>query len=317
MDKLRDFVVFNSVVEHGSFAKAAEALDLRAAVVTRSVKELEDGLGVRLINRTTRRMSLTAVGDDVFAMTRRLLAVYDELLVVGRATTTEARGVVRLAAPAFFARHRLGAALAAYVAAHPQVRIDLRVTERGAGLGGDTDLELCLEDDLRDSQVARRIAIVPLLVCASGDYVRRRGAPGRPEDLAGHDCVCWDGSRNGADWQFLDPLTGERRNHAVHPCLQSSHADVLLHATERGAGIAILPDFLVRDALAEGRLLHLLPAARPAPLSIHLAYGSHAQQPLAVRRLIEHLTDSFADDAPPRAVPARRPRTLAEAPALA
>ncbi|HEX6704096.1 MAG TPA: LysR family transcriptional regulator [Albitalea sp.] len=296
MDRLGAILIFNSVVEHRSFSRAADALGLTPTVVTRRVQELEALLGVRLLNRSTRRISLTSVGDEVLTRTTRLLSVYDELTSIGTLSVSEVRGTIRLAAPDFYARRHLGAALAGYVARHREVCVDLRLSEGGLdGLDDDLDLALCLERDLRPSLIARQVAVVPVSVYASRAYLERKGVPAHPADLPLHDCLIWDGSRNGPRWQFEHVSSGERHSFSTRGGLHSTHAEVLVHAAAHGAGIVIVPVFIVEEAVAAGALVPLMPAWRPEPLAIHLAYRSRRQQPLALRRLIDHLACVLGD----------------------
>jgi len=289
MDRLNALATFKAVVEHRSFTKAANALGLTPPVVTRRVQELEDLLGVRLLNRSARSITATPLGEEALSRAATLLATYDELESLVSVGVSEARGIVRLAAPDFYARRHLGVALASYVSSHPQVSIDLRLRADGSeALDDDVDLLLCLERDLRPSLIARRVAVVPVSAFASATYLARKGVPQHPSDLVAHDCLTWEGGRSGATWRFSHFATGQHHTIATHGALRSTSAELLMHAAAHGAGVVIAPTLVAEEAVASGTLLHLLPEWGTG-LSMHLAYQSRRHQPLSVRRLVDHL----------------------------
>lgn len=296
MDRLRALATFKAVVEHRSFAKAANALGLTPPAVTRHVQDLEALLGVRLLNRSARSITATPLGAEVLARAVTLLVAYEELEGVASLGVSEARGVVRLAAPDFCARRHLGVALASYLSSNPQVSIELRLRPASSdALDDDVDLSLCLDTDLRPSLIARRVAAVSVAAFASTTYLVRKGVPRHPSDLAAHDCLTWEGGRSGAGWCFRHVATGEQQTAVTQGTLRSTSAEFLVHAAAHGAGVVIAPVLAAEEAVASATLQPLLPDWG-CELSLYLAYRSRQHQPLSVRRLVDHLVRVLGQD---------------------
>jgi DNA-binding transcriptional LysR family regulator len=304
MDRLKSLEIFKTVADKGSFVRAADALALSNAVVTRAVQDLEQLLGVRLLQRTTRRVSLTAEGEDVLERTRQLLASYDELAATSSLSAAQIAGEIRFTAPASFAS-RLAPALAAFGARYPEVRLQLLATDAPLDLVAERiDLALRLARTLPDALVARRLGDVPIGVYAAPSYLARRGTPRHPDELAQHDCLVHNGTGREATWPFRHPVTQQPLEPVVRGSLASNNAEALMAAAIRGAGLALLPQPVARDAVAAGRLQQVLNAWPCPPLQMVLAYASRRNQPLRVRKLIEHLAASLA--LPDAAAPATR-----------
>jgi DNA-binding transcriptional LysR family regulator len=292
MDRLQALSIFKAVVENGSFIGAANSLELSCSGVTRTVQGLEAQLGVRLLHRTTRRIALTSVGHDVLARVAGLLQSYDELEAVGRRSGAEPSGAIRLSAPALFGRHYLGPALAKFRQLCPRVLVGLDLRETSADAVPDgIDLALCLARDLRPNEIARRLAQVVVGIYAAPAYLERRGEPELPVELAEHDCLTSGTGRCSSTWSFTHASGGDRQSIPVRVAMHASQAEVLADAAVHGAGIVMLPAFMAEAAEAQGQLQRLLPGWQLDPMSIHIVYGSRKNQPLAVRRLIEHLVD--------------------------
>ncbi|HSI59572.1 MAG TPA: LysR family transcriptional regulator [Ideonella sp.] len=318
MDRLKALAIFKAVAEHGSFARAATALDLSPAAVTRTLQELESLLAVRLLQRTTRRVALTPVGEDVLARAQSLLASYDELSSMSSLCGAEPAGKVRLSAPAWLARHFLGGALAAYLASCPKVSLELKLRAGEAELlEEDADLSLCLAADLKPSLIARKLGQANVGLYASPAYLARKGEPSHPGQLPAHDGLTGGTARADPVWRFSAASGRAREQVAVKAVLNANQPEALLAAAVHGAGLALLPDFLAEEALASGQLRRLLPGWQAEPLSLHLVYASRKHQPLSVRRLMEALTEAFQQVEgcdPAAAVP---PVTLARSATLA
>jgi DNA-binding transcriptional LysR family regulator len=300
MDRLKALATFKTVVDKGGFARAAAELDMSCAAVTRAVQELEMLLGVRLLQRTTRRVTLTAVGQEVLTHAIELLDGYDALTALSSLSASEPAGTVRLSAPAAYARHFVGPALAPFLARHPKVWVDLRMREGAVDVVADeVDLALCLSGDLNPSLVARRVCDFAVGLFASHDYLRHRGIPDHPDELLAHSCLVCDES-GSSHWQFRH-RSGVEIDLPIKGAMRCSQAEVLVGAAVHGAGIVLLPVFMARDAVEAGLLQRLLPDWTCPPLALQLAYSSRRNQPLAVRKLIEHLVHALrpADDAAP------------------
>ncbi|HEX6362202.1 MAG TPA: LysR family transcriptional regulator [Albitalea sp.] len=293
MDRLKSLEIFKTVAEKGSFVRAADALALSNAVVTRAVQDIEQMLGVRLLQRTTRRVSLTAEGEDVLERTRRLLESFEDLAAASRVNAGQIAGDIRFTAPASFAS-QLGPVLAAFHARYPEVRLQLVATDAPLDLVAERiDLALRIARELPDSLIARRVGDVPIGVYASPAYLARKGTPKHPDELARHDCLVHASTGREAAWSFRHPVTQQPVEPAVRGTLSSNNAEALMAAALRGSGLALLPQFVVREAVADGRLQQVLNAWPCPPLTMALAYTSRRNQPLRVRKLIEHLLEAL------------------------
>jgi DNA-binding transcriptional LysR family regulator len=305
MDRLKALSVFKAVADNGSFVAAASALDITSPVASRAVQDLETLLGVRLLHRTTRRLSLTAVGEDVLRRAGGLLQSYDELESIGRLSASEPAGVIRMAAPASFARHYLGPALATFRARYPQVQVDLQLCEGSVNaILEEVDLALCLPEDLRPMQVARALASTEVGIYAAPSYLTQKGEPTHPAQLVQHDCLTSRTAGTGATWRFQQLDHGDPCTVSVKGALHANQIEVLADAAAHGAGIVMLPAFLAQAAEALGQLRRILPGWRVAPLSLHLTYNSRRNQPMSVRKLIEHLVGTLGTAHEVRSTPA-------------
>jgi DNA-binding transcriptional LysR family regulator len=293
MDRLKALSVFKTIVDKGGFARAAQALGMSCAQVTRSVQDLEALLGVQLLQRTTRRVSLTGIGQDVLSRASSLLESYEELASLSRTSAREPTGLVRVVAPTWYGHHFLAPVVAQFRSRFPEVSIDLRLSNEAPDLVADeADLALCRQEDLRPSFVARRLAEAEVGLFASPGYLARKGMPGRPADLLEHDCLSCTELQSGTSWCFSD-VDGERYELSGKGSLCVNQAEMLMNLAAHGAGVAMLPTFMADKAVAQGRLVRLLPNWQSAPLTLHLVYGSRRNQAMAVRMLIEHLVESL------------------------
>lgn len=304
MDKLKALATFKAVVDHGGFARAAAQLDVSCSIVTRTVQDLEALLGVRLLHRSTRRVALTPVGEQVLDRAVDLLDGYEQLAAFSSLSASEVAGTVRLSAPASLARPYLSAALAGFVAAHPRVWVDLRLASGPLDrVGEDADLALCLGSQLRSSWIARHLADVPVGLFASPDYLHRHGRPQHPDELASHHCLIGDEGAAETTWRLGQAPARSLTAYPVRGTLRSAQADVLVGAAIHGAGILMQPVPLVQEAVEAGQLQRVLGGWRCEPISLHLAYNSRRNQPLAVRKLIDHLVQAALPQAPVRQAP--------------
>ena len=303
MDRLHALRVFRMVAEKGSFVKAADALTMSKSATSRAVVELEALLGVRLLQRSTRSIALTVEGAQVLEQSGVVLAAFDQMVSANRLNSTEATGTVRFNAPVSFGIRRLGPALAAFLARHPKVTIDLQLTDRQVDLiEENVDVALRIARDLKSTLIARRVATAAVRAYASTAYVERHGAPRHPADLVGHRCLTYGAgtaaASDRAPWHFVHMTTGEQAKVAVTGSLHANNGDVLVAAAANGAGIVLQPDFIVDASVPMPGVEPLLPDWQAEPLGIYLVYGSRQYQTLRVRRLIDHLTSELAEDTP-------------------
>jgi DNA-binding transcriptional LysR family regulator len=202
-------------------------------------------------------------------------------------------GVIRMAAPASFGRHYLGAALAAFRTRCPQVLVELQLCEGSVNaISEDVDLALCLPEDLRPTQIARHLASEEVGIYAAPGYLASRGEPTCPSQLIEHDCLTSTGARKSAAWSFQHLDSGDPCTVSVGSALHANHVEVLADAAIHGAGIVMLPAFIARTAVAKGQLRRILMGWRVAPLALHLTYSTRRHQPMAVRKFIEYLFET-------------------------
>ena len=297
MDRLAGIPAFEGVVAAGSFAGAARALGLSVAAVSKQVRALEDRLGVRLLQRTTRQVRLTEAGLRFHERCQRILADLEdaEREVAERQAT--ARGRVRVSAPMSFGQRHIGPVVSAFLGSHPDVAIDLVLDDRFVDLlaeGFDVAVRIA---ELRDSSlVARRLCASRRVLCAAPDYLAQHGTPTSPDDLAAHRCIGYAYMASGCDWPFRTP--GGRRLVRVHGPVMSNNGDVLRVLALDGCGIALLPTFLVADDLREGRLREVLPDQLDGDPAVWVVQPTRRHVPLAVRAFVELLVARFAGVAP-------------------
>lgn len=294
MDKLTSMIVFTRVAKAGSFAAAAKEIGLSRAMATKHVMQLENSLGVRLLNRTTRHLSLTEVG---VVYLERCLQILDDIEETELAVTrlqTEPRGVLKVTATPFFGAYHLGPAIAAYLEQYPDVGVELILQAGYVDLveeGFDLAIHL---DELRDSSlIARKLGISQRIVCGSPDYFRRRGTPKTPEDLKKHNCLVNSTLAPRDQWQFIEPAGGKPTVVKVSGSMESNAADALRMAAIQGLGLVLLPTYMVGQDIRKGRLTAVLTHHVPAPLEIHAVYPHRKHLSAKVRTFVDFLHTRF------------------------
>jgi len=297
MDHLIAIRTFVEIAERGSLTRAAEALDLSRAMVSRHLEALERWLGTRLLHRTTRKVSLSEAGQEALPRLRQMLDLASEVQAVAGARRTEPTGKLRVATSPSFAVSVLTQAIVEFQTGYPSIEIELVALDRAVDLVEERiDLAVRLTNHLGDGVVARRLASCRSVLCASPAYLKRRGRPERPEDLAAHECITHSfGSR--AEYRLR--RSGKLFAVSVKGTLSSNETFVLRQAALAGAGIAMLPTYFVADDLERGTLERLLPKHEPEPLGIHAVFLSRQHQPRPHRLLIDFLAERFGGDVAP------------------
>lgn len=294
MDKYQEMRVFTAVAEAGSFVSAADALGMSKAAVSRYVSDLEARLGVRLMHRTTRKLSLTGEGEVFLARSREILASIEasELELSTRADT--ATGSLKVSVPVSFGIRHLAPLWGKFLDRHPRVSLDVQLADRVIDLveeGFDLAVRIARLPD--SSLVSRKLASTRLVLCASPDYLERRGVPRHPRELAQHDVVGYSLFSTGDQWQFTGPEGAVAVK--VRPRLWTNNGDTCVAASVRGAGIQLQPTFLVAGELASGQLVEVLPRFRSIELGIYAVYPTRKFVLPKVRALVDHLTRKLAD----------------------
>ncbi len=288
MDTIDAMRVFVAVVERNGFSAAADALDLSTAAVTRQIAALEKRLSARLLNRTTRRVSPTSIGAMYYQRCVQLLAEFDALEASVGAQALQPSGRLRINAPVSYGIARLAQLLPGYSALYPQVELDLQLSDRLVDMVEEGfDLAIRITRQPAPSLIARRLAQARILLCAAPAYLARRGQPASPEALAEHDCLSYTYLAGGETWSLQGPQ-GET-SVALQPRMRANNGEVLREAAIAGMGIISQPDFIVDQALADGRLVPVLPGWEAAPIGIHAVYTSRSHLAPKVRSFIDYL----------------------------
>ena len=294
MDTIDGMRTFVAVVNAGSFTAAAERLNLSQALVSKYVGQLESRLGVRLLNRTTRRLSLTEVGRAYFERCVQLLESFDELEAVVQARHTAPRGQLRITAPVTLGELYLAPVIVEFLRAQPGISVDLRLSDRFVDLV-DEGLDLAIRmGELKDSRlVARRLGSSRLVLCAAPDYLARAGTPAHPRELTGHACILDSNIRSFPSWPFQE--NGERFNVRVNGRLVVNSPRAARETTLAGEGIALCPDFVVGADLRDGTLVALLETFAVADRGIYALYPHSRYLAAKVRAFVDFLVACFAD----------------------
>lgn len=292
---LVELKAFVTVVEAGSFNRAADQLGASAAAVSRRISALEHALGVKLLNRTTRQLDLTEAGrqfyDDAVNIFE-LLESAEEKLQTGHQTI---RGNLRIAAPLSFGIGRIAPVLPAFMQRYPNLKVHLQLEDRLTDLVAEgVDIAVRISDSLQDSTlVATRIAAIPMVYCASPSYLQQHGEPANPTELSQHACLHYSLINSRENWRFA--MGDAPRDLEIHGPLSSNNGDVLREAAIQGLGIILSPAFIVEDALHDGRLQPILSSYRPAPYGLYAVRPSRQFTPVRVSALIDFLKEQFDD----------------------
>lgn len=294
MDKYQEMRVFAAVADAGSFVAAAEGLGISKANVSRYVSDLEQRLGVRLMHRTTRKLSLTQEGEVFLARCREILASIDDSEREISTHSQTASGLLKLSVPVSFGIKHLAPLWSEFLAAHPQVSLDVQLADRVVDLvdeGFDLALRIARLPD--SSLVSRKLATTRLVLCASPKYLKARGVPSHPAELAQHDILGYSLLAMPDQWQFTGPEGPVIVK--VRPRIWTNNGDSCVAAAVRGSGIQLQPTFLIAQELASGQLVEVLPSYRSIELGIYAVYPTRKFVLPKVRVLLEFLSAKLKD----------------------
>jgi DNA-binding transcriptional LysR family regulator len=293
MDRLRAYEVFTAVVSRGGFARAADLLDTSPANVTRYVSELEAHLGTRLLNRTSRRASLTEAGEALYERARAILDDVAEAEAATTASAIGARGRLRINAPLVFGIRHLAPLWPRFMALHPDIELDIALTDRVVDIVEEGyDLGIRISRGGSQSYVSRRLATSRNILCASPAYVSKYGAPNRPADLADHGCVIYGYAPEPDIWTLLDEKGLEQRVR-VGTRMRTNSGDTARSVALAGEAITWQPTFLIGGDLRSGTLVPLLPGWRLPDIDILALYASRRHLSAKVRLMVDFLSDAF------------------------
>lgn len=298
MQNLTDIAIFVKVVELSSFTAAAEALDMSQPVVSKAVTRLEEKLGARLLNRTTRRLSLTEAGSELYGRSVRALAEIENAELEVARFQTEPRGLLRVSAPMSFSILHLGPAIQGFLTRFPGVTLELSLDDRQVDLveeGLDVAVRI---GRLQDSNlIARKIAPCRQVMCASPAYLAQRGEPERPEDLLEHSCILYSLLSAPREWR-LEGADGELHTVPVNGSIQSNNGLVNRAAALAGGGIVLLPTFYLGEQLRSGTLKPVLCKFKPQELAVYAVYPERRNLMPKVRAFVDFLATTFGPQPP-------------------
>ncbi|MCX7892295.1 MAG: LysR family transcriptional regulator [Burkholderiales bacterium] len=294
MDRFAAMNVFVKVAELGSFARAAERLGISTSACSRQVADLEAHLDTRLLNRTTRRLSLTESGQAFLERAQQVLADLADAERVASSGRERPRGTLRLTCAIQFGVRHLAPAIGDFVARHPEVRFDVSLSDRMVDLVEDGfDLAIRIGESRSQNLIARRIGETRVIPCAAPAYLARHGAPKRPEDLAGHACLTYEYLPARHTWRFRDRKGGDRPVRVSGP-VHANNGEFLAAVAVAGAGISMEPDFINGPDVKAGRLVPLLREFEPPATGIYAVYPSRRHLSAKVRVFVDFLADRFA-----------------------
>jgi DNA-binding transcriptional LysR family regulator len=292
MSKLPDLeglAIFAKVVEARSFSGAADQLGLSKATVSKAVSRVEARLGARLFNRTSRRLALTDAGRQLAERAAMILTAGEEAESEAMSQSASPRGLVRLAVPMSFGLRQIAPLLPDFCAAYPDISLDLHLSDAMVDLIGDGfDAALRIAAMPDSSLLARRLCAVSRFAVAAPSYLDRRGRPTHPLHLAEHACLGYAYLANPDSWRFINAAGEEASVRPAGP-LRINNGDAMMPALLAGLGIAVLPDFIVSDAIKTGQLEVIMPDWHMAPAGLHLVTPPGGPRPARVEALADFL----------------------------
>ncbi|WP_282270987.1 LysR family transcriptional regulator [Stenotrophomonas sp. PS02298] len=292
MNRLPDleaWAIFAKVAEAGSFARAAEELQLSQATVSKAITRLETRIGTSLFHRTSRRISLTAAGEAALQRAARILDEGEAVEAEVADRSAALRGLIRLAAPMSFGVSRLAPLLPAFMQAHPDVELDIQLSDQMVDLVAERfDMALRISTLADSSLRARQLCQVRILLVGSPAYFEAHGRPTHPRDLAQHRGFQYSYTRSGNTWRFRHPRHGEFAQ-TVPRQLQANNAEIFDAALQAGLGLALQPEFLVWEQLRDGQLQTVMDDWKVEPLALSIITPPGLHRPARVQALIDYL----------------------------
>jgi DNA-binding transcriptional LysR family regulator len=293
MDRFLEMQTFNAVVDAGNFVKAADALNMSKAAVSRYVVDMETRLGVRLLHRTTRRLSLTDEGQIFYVRSKELLAELAEAEDEITSRSDAASGLLRINAPFTFGVLHLAPLWGAFRVQHPKVKLDVTLADRLVDLVEEGyDVAIRIANLENSTLVSKRLATTRMVLCASPQYLKLNGTPKHPGELADHAVISYSYWSTKDEWHFKGPLGPVSVK--TNPCIHTNNGDTCRAAALASQGVILQPSFLVGDDLASGALVELMPEFRSLELGIYAVYPSRQHVSPKVRALIDFLTNHFS-----------------------
>ncbi|HFQ5339339.1 TPA: LysR substrate-binding domain-containing protein [Vibrio vulnificus] len=292
-----DLPIFVSVVECGSFSSAAKQLHLTKSAVSKRINHLEDKLGSRLLNRTTRKLSLTEAGERYYEYVAQALNLARQGVDAVTELQGEPRGRLKITAPMTFGVLHVAPLISEFLSRYPKVEVDLQLEDQMVDLvAGRFDLGIRIGHLPDSNLIAKRLAPCRTVLCASPDYVSRMGSPSKPADLAQHNCLRYSYFRGGNEWLFLN----QGNEYKVLPKgnFIVNNSEAIRRALLAGIGIAQMPTFIIGKELRDRKLVNLMPEYQLPQHFLYAVFPERKHMPLKVRMFIDFLNEKLGSDAP-------------------
>ncbi len=310
MDIANQMILFAKVVDTGGFSAAARDLGLTPSAVSRQIGNLEDRLGARLLNRSTRRVSLTEVGKEFHERCREIARSVEDAEALVASRLDHPQGTLRISATSAFAKAQLLPILPLFLAENPDLKLSIELTDREIDLIGEQiDVAIRFTEQISDtSMVARKLASNQRIFCAAPDYIKRHGQPKKPEDLADHNCLRLSTVEKFNNWQMNDGHSNVARR--ITGNFETNSSDALFHAALDGLGIAKLSTYLANDAIEDGRLVRVLPDYAEDASDVLAIYPNRRNLSPNVRAFVDFLAEQYGK-VPPWEREKRKDKTAA------
>ncbi len=287
--QLDDMRIFVATVDAHNFTAAAKRLALSKQFVSRRVMALEEALGVQLLIRNTRKLAVTELGQEFYERARRILGEVEDAEQAMSLRRAGPRGLLRVSAPMSFGMMHLSPLVASFLREHGDVRFDMELSDRTVDVVGEGfDMAIRIGTLPDSTLIAQKLVDVRMVACCSPGYVRRRGAPVVPADLARHSCLLY-GHGGAVSWDFV--VDGVLKGVEVHGPLRANNGELVRDAAVAGLGIVRLPDFIVADALNSGLLVTVLEEFLPSAATVYAVYPQHRQSSVTIRVFVEFLRE--------------------------
>ncbi|MBB1440045.1 LysR family transcriptional regulator [Shewanella sp. SG41-4] len=297
MDSLDGLKTVIAVVETGSFTTASERLMISKALVSKYVGEVEDKLGVRLFNRTTRRLALTDAGKTYYERALPLVEEYEELLDSVTGEQSAPKGKLKISVPVTFGEMQLSPVINKFLTTYSDIQVNIQLTDRRIDMleeGVDVVIRIGGVDD--SNMVARQINTYPLILCASPAYLNQHGYPKTPNDITSHSCIVDSNFRIGKQWPLVSP-NGTVESIEVTSRIAANSPRAVMEIAKSGGGIALIPEFIVQDTLAQGLLLEVLPGYTTLEFGLFAIFPHRRYLSKKIRCFIDFMIDEFSSSA--------------------
>ena len=293
MDKFQEITTFTAVVDAGSFVKAADRLNMSKAAVSRHLVDLETRLGIRLLHRTTRKLSLTEEGELFYERCKEILETIESAENEITSHTEDVSGQIRINAPFSFGLRKLAPLWGIFHQKYPKVTLDVVLSDRLVDVVDEGyDIAIRIAALTNSTMVSKKLTTTRIILCASPTYLKEHGTPKKPADLMNHQVINYSYWAGKEEWSFDGPNGGESVN--IKPFMQTNNGDTCLSAALAHQGIVLQPSFIVGDAIRAGDLVEIMPKYKSIELGIYAIFPTRKHIAPKVRVLIDFLVDYFS-----------------------